>query len=117
MGYNYCPLSEVIRAAQSKGVRLLKSDLVNNEAESINQCVVMFRGVTAQLVNAIYDSGVSGPTIEEMLKLLRGGDLLNGGRDEMRHSDIHASDATKCFCAHSDSEISLENVYWFRAGG
>lgn len=79
VGYDYCPLSEVIRAAESKGVRLLKSDLINNESESVNQGVVLFRGIRAQLVDAIYDGSIGGAAIEKILQTLRCGNLAHDG--------------------------------------
>lgn len=116
VGYDYCPLSEVIRAAESKGVRLLESDLINDEAESVNQGVVLFRGATAQLVDAIYDCGISGPAIEKMLKLLRGGDLpcgRGGDVDQTGNGEslaVSSRNAGVHVGVGNDSKILLENV-------
>ena len=85
MGYDYCLLTEVIRAAESKGVRLLKSDLVDNKSERINQGVMIFWGATAQLVDAIYDSRVSGSAIEKILQSLHGFRLSHGRVMHWRH--------------------------------
>lgn len=78
----YCAIAEIISAAELKGVRMTKSDLVDNESESVNQSVVMFRGAKAMLVDAIYDSFESGASIEKMLKSLRSSRLPNGGGRE-----------------------------------
>jgi len=106
VGYDYCTVSEVIRAAKSKGVRLLKSDLIDDESERINQGVVVFRGIRAQLVDAIYDGVIGGSAIEEILQTLRSRNLSHDGI--LRHGEVIERVRQVGEVRHN--EISLDNV-------
>ena len=67
MSNNYSPMSVVIEAAKKKGVRLQESDFRNEDVESLNQHVMVFRGAAADLVNSIFERDERGVSAHQVV--------------------------------------------------
>ena len=74
MSYNRTAIANIIRAAKDYGVRMLESDLVNNQAKGSYEGVMIFRGTRAEILDAIMDRSESALAIKERLQRLRGGE-------------------------------------------
>lgn len=73
VGYNRTAVARIIKTAQDYGVRMLETDLIDNQSEGSYEGVMIFRGTIAEILDAIMDRSESPLAIEERLQMLRGG--------------------------------------------
>jgi hypothetical protein len=71
MGYNRTAIAGIIRAAENYGVRMLESDLINNQTKGSDEGVMIFGGALVEILDAIMDRSESALSIEQRLESLR----------------------------------------------
>ncbi len=73
MSHNRTAIAGIVQTAKNYGVRMLESDLINNQSEGSYEGIMIFRGAIAEILDAIIDRSESALSIEKRLQVLRGG--------------------------------------------